>query len=363
VGVEATLDQTPEVKAIEDVREGRAFVAEAPLQLAHGLRPVPVELREDVRLRLGDTQVSCRSLDMNGDEVDSAFEFCNHSHMGYYDAGMTDGELLHAFETGAIRGADFPHEAHVRVTRLLIDRYGRDFAYDRLAGGIKGIAERAGNPQAFHETITRAWFQLIASVEDLALHPELLDRSLLDRYYSRAALTEGRDHWVEPDLHGLTLPPPPRTAVDLVGVMRQVPAAVAVVAARVGRAVHATTVSSAASVSRCPPLVLVCLAKSSRVLELAQESGSFALCFLASGQQEAAERFADGERPQGAAQFAGIEHHLTSYGPVIEGSSAWLGCSVSARHPGGDHEILVGEVAEAVDGGTHPLLRHAGAYL
>jgi flavin reductase (DIM6/NTAB) family NADH-FMN oxidoreductase RutF len=165
-------------------------------------------------------------------------------------------------------------------------------------------------------------------------------------------------------LHALVLPPPALSGpVDLVGVMRQVPAAVAVAAARVGRAVHATTVSSAASLSRRPPLVLVCLAKSSRVLELAQESGSFALCFLASNQQVAAERFADRKRPLGAAQFAGIAHHLTSYGPVIEGSSAWLGCTVAARHPGGDHEILVGEVAEAVDGGTHPLLRHDGAYL
>jgi len=277
---------------------------------------------------------------------------------------MTDDELIRGFEDGSIRAADFPHEAHIRATRLLVDLYGRDVAYDRLVAGIKGIAERAGNPQAFHETVTRAWFELIASVEDPELHPELFDRGLLNRYYSREALAAGRDSWVKPDLHALVLPLPPLPGpVDLVGVMRQVPAAVVVVAARVGSEVHATTVSSAASLSRRPPLVLVCLAKSSRVLELAQESGSFALCFLASDQQAAAERFADRERPLGAAQFAGIAHHLTSYGPVIEGSSAWFGCSVAARHPGGDHEILVGEVAEAVGGDTHPLVRHDGAYL
>jgi len=48
---------------------------------------------------------------------------------------------------------------------------------------------------------------------------------------------------------------------------------------------------------------------------------------------------------------------------VIEGSAAWLGCTVAALHPGGDHDILVGEVAEAVAGSAHPLLRHGGAYL
>src|SRR5712692_11984366 len=115
MGVELTLDQTAEVEAIEDVRKRRALVAEAALELAHGLRPSPVELREDVRLCLGNTHVSCGSLDVNGDEVDSAFEFCNHSHMGYYDMGMTDDELIHAFEAGTLVGSDFPHEAHVRV--------------------------------------------------------------------------------------------------------------------------------------------------------------------------------------------------------------------------------------------------------
>src|SRR5713226_4204843 len=127
MGVELTLDQTAVVEAIEDVRKGRALVAEAALELAHGLRPSPVELREDVRLCLGDTHVSCHSLDVNRDEVDSAFEFCDHSHMGYYDMDMTDDELIRSFEAGSIRAADFPHEAHIRVTRLLIDLYGRDF--------------------------------------------------------------------------------------------------------------------------------------------------------------------------------------------------------------------------------------------
>jgi flavin reductase (DIM6/NTAB) family NADH-FMN oxidoreductase RutF len=363
MGIQPPLDQPAQVEAVEDVRERRAFVTEATLELSHGLRAVPVELREHVGLCLGHAQVSCRPLDLDRHEVDSAFQVCNHSDIGYYDMDMTDDELITGFEAGRIAGSEFPHEAHVRVTQLLIARYGPESAYIRLVAGIKGMAERAGNPAAFHLTVTRAWFELIALALDPAAERVLLDRGLLGRYYSREALAAGRSRWIEPDLHPLVLPPPPVAAVDLVGVMRQVPAAVGVVAARVGRAVHATTVSSAASLSRQPPLILVCLARSSHVLALARESGSFALSFLASDQEAAADRFADAERPTGPAQFTGIPHHLTKFGPVIEGGTAWLGCSVAALHSGGDHEILVGEVAETVAGNGHPLVRHDGAYL
>jgi hypothetical protein len=118
---------------------------------------------------------------------------------------MKVNELLSSFEAGTLGNADFPHEAHVRVTWELTRRYEREEAFRRLVAGIRGIAARAGRPDAYHETITRAWFELITSVSDLADHSELLDRRLLDRYYSPGALAAGREHWVEPDLRPLHL--------------------------------------------------------------------------------------------------------------------------------------------------------------
>jgi hypothetical protein len=53
--------------------------------------------------------------------------------------------------------------------------------------------------------MTRAWFELAVQAEDLAAHPELLDRSLLFRYYSRERLEAGRHEWLEPDLAPLVL--------------------------------------------------------------------------------------------------------------------------------------------------------------
>jgi len=281
--------------------------------------------------------------------------------MGYYDTGRTvadDAELLSRFENGTLEPAEFPHAAHVRVAWLLARRDGRGQAYRTLVAGIRRIAERAGRPGAFHETITRAWFELIAPLDDLSAHPELLDTGLLSRYYSSDALAAGRERWIEPDLQPLVLP----AASGLVDVMRNVPSAVAVLAVRSGNRVHGATVGSAVSLSLEPPLVLACLAEGSRTLGLVRAAGSFALSFLAEGQAETADRFGRRARPAGAAQFAGVPHRLTRFGPVLDDAAGWVGCSLDATHAGGDHRIVVGRVGEAGVGERHPLLRHSGAY-
>lgn len=77
-----------------------------------------------------------------------------------------------------------------------------------MIGGIQAMAARAGRPGAYHVTITKAWFDLIASVDDLANAPELLDKTIIHRYYSPGPLDQGRDRWVEPDLQPLRLPLP-----------------------------------------------------------------------------------------------------------------------------------------------------------
>lgn len=113
--------------------------------------------------------------------------------------------MLDDFEAGRIPGSEFPHERHLRVAWGLSRRYSREEAYGKLADGIRGIAARAGVPGKYHETMTRAWFELAAQAESLAAHPELLDRSLLLRYYSPERLEAGRHQWLEPDLGPLVL--------------------------------------------------------------------------------------------------------------------------------------------------------------
>ena len=121
---------------------------------------------------------------------------------------METDELIDAFEAGAISNSDFPHEHHVRVAWGLARRYEREEALRRLSKGIRRIGAEAGRPHAYHETITRAWFELVADVDNPSNHPELFDRTLLNRYYTRTRLSEGRERWLEPDRHPLRLPPP-----------------------------------------------------------------------------------------------------------------------------------------------------------
>jgi hypothetical protein len=119
---------------------------------------------------------------------------------------MTDESLVDDFEAGRIAGSDFPHERHVRVAWGLSRRYPHDEGLDRLARGIRDIAARAGVPGKYHETLTRASYELVAQASSLDAHPELLDRSLLTGYYSRERLEAGRHEWLEPDLAPLVLP-------------------------------------------------------------------------------------------------------------------------------------------------------------
>lgn len=272
-------------------------------------------------------------------------------------------QLLAAFEAGTLDSDEFPHARHVQVAWSLAQRYGRAEGLERLGAGIQRLATRAGRPDAYHVTITRAWFELIASVDSLSEHPELFDKRLLERYYSRERLAAGRDEWLDPDLQPLRLPPADPRPIDIGSVLRHIPTTVAVLAARVDGTVHATTVSSIASVSRTPPLVSVCLASRSRTLALFQNAKTFTLSVLASGQAEIAARFADRERPPGAAQFAGLPHHMSAFGPALDGAAAHLGCRLHAQHECGDHHILIGAICSAdAAPERHPLVQHNGAF-
>jgi len=276
---------------------------------------------------------------------------------------MTGDELVAAFEAGTLSADEFPHARHVRVAAALARRYGASEGLERLIAGIRGLATRAGRSDAYHVTITRAWFELIASVENPAEHEELFDKTLLERYYSPERLAAGRQRWLEPDLHPLRLPAPDPRPIDLTFALRRIPTAVAVLATRVERTVHATTVSSIASVSCRPPLVSVCLASGSRTLELLRRADAFTLSVLASGQDDIADRFADRDRPVGAAQFADTPHHMSPFGPVLDGAAVRLGCELNTQFDCGDHHIVIGAIRSAdATADLHPLLQHDGVY-
>jgi flavin reductase (DIM6/NTAB) family NADH-FMN oxidoreductase RutF len=105
-----------------------------------------------------------------------------------------------------------------------------------------------------------------------------------------------------------------------------------------------TTVNSFASVSLDPPLVLFCLHRDSRLLDVVRRSGRFGVNFLAGRQERLAWAFASRRQ---AAELRQVAHHRSAEGvPVLSEAAGFLACSLVREYDGGDHLILLGEVVE-----------------
>ena len=123
------------------------------------------------------------------------------------------------------------------------------------------------------------------------------------------------------------------------------------------------TVSSFASLSLDPPLVLACIARSSGSHDALVLAEGFGVHVLSQSQRDLSARFA---RP-GIDKFAELEHELGPYGtPLLPVGLARLVCVREAALDGGDHTILVGRVTRAevpeLDDLGDPLLHYNRGY-
>jgi flavin reductase (DIM6/NTAB) family NADH-FMN oxidoreductase RutF len=131
---------------------------------------------------------------------------------------------------------------------------------------------------------------------------------------------------------------------------------VSVVTVQAPRGLASITVSSFASLSLDPPLVLICIERRVRVHRLIAQRRAFAVNILGAGQLALSERAA-GRLGRAAARLGGVGTYTAVTGaPILEGTLAWLDCRLQARHPGGDHTIFVGRVEAVGIGGGRPLL-------
>jgi hypothetical protein len=126
--------------------------------------------------------------------------------------GLSDEEFVQAFEACRLPPDAFHHADHIRLAWLYVKRHGTSGAEVRLLAGIRKMALHAGAPQKFLFTTTVAWTRLVAAAQHsgpaannfsewILLHPQLLDRDLLNSHYSpgRLETPEARSGWVEPD--------------------------------------------------------------------------------------------------------------------------------------------------------------------
>ena len=119
------------------------------------------------------------------------------------------------------------------------------------------------------------------------------------------------------------------------------------------------TVNSFSSLSLSPPLVLWSLALSAASFEAFENCSYFMVNVLAEDQVDLAERFAQ----SGGDKFSGLLLRECPIGiPLLSGVAASFACRIAARHPGGDHIILVGEVLAYEQSERAPLLYARGRY-
>lgn len=122
---------------------------------------------------------------------------------------------------------------------------------------------------------------------------------------------------------------------------------------------HGITVSAFCSVSLTPPLVLVCIEKTTGSHVAIKESGFFVANILAAGQDEMSERFS----LPAADKFDGVSHRIGVRGvPILTDALAALECRMENSFDGGDHTIFVAAVEEVSIKDGAPLVYFHGEY-
>jgi len=121
------------------------------------------------------------------------------------------------------------------------------------------------------------------------------------------------------------------------------------------------TANAVCSLSLEPLLALVCFANGARTLKVVRTTKRFGVNVLADGQEDLARLFAS-KLPE-AEKFAGVQHAVHDGIPVIEGTLAWVGCTLERLVAGGDHTIGIGAVTAAERASEYdPLIWFRGGY-
>ncbi len=141
-------------------------------------------------------------------------------------------------------------------------------------------------------------------------------------------------------------------------IMGRFPTGVVIVATRYRGRPYGMSVSSFASASLDPTMLVFCAARGSGTWARVRAAGRFAVSVLGAGQADVGLLFAR----RGVDRFAAVRWSDNASGqPVLDDAIAWFDCLVADVFPAGDHDLALGRVLdmhERPDGG--PLLFHRG---
>ncbi len=144
-------------------------------------------------------------------------------------------------------------------------------------------------------------------------------------------------------------------------VLGNFPTGVTAVTAMNGDKPVGMAVGSFTSVSLDPPLVAFFAAKDSTTWVAIREAGSFCVNVMGHDQQDVCGVMASRQDDK----FSDISWRASEKtgSPIIEGSIAFIDCTIGDIYEGGDHEMVVGQVREmSVLNDKVPLLFFKGGY-
>ena len=124
---------------------------------------------------------------------------------------------------------------------------------------------------------------------------------------------------------------------------------------------HGITVSAFCSVSLDPPLILICINKTTHSHPAFEINASFVVNVLSENQEDLSNHFASPI----ADKFDSVEYTETKDGiPVLKNALVNLECRLIYAHEGGDHTIFVGEIEKSKVSKKHdkPLIYYHGEY-
>lgn len=122
---------------------------------------------------------------------------------------------------------------------------------------------------------------------------------------------------------------------------------------------HGITVSAFCSVSLDPPMVLVCIEKTTSSHSALSATGVFVVNILSEHQRDLSEHFAS----QLTNKFSNVNYKTGIDGlPVLNDVAASLECRVEQAYEGGDHTIFLGAVEEVTVNDVRPLAYLHGDY-
>ena len=119
------------------------------------------------------------------------------------------------------------------------------------------------------------------------------------------------------------------------------------------------TVNSFSSVSLDPPLVLCSIGTNQPSYNIFKNATGFSVNILSKNQEDLCKLFSSPEQDK----FSTIDYNISNNGfPLLQNSLAWFDCIKWKNYPGGDHQILIGEVKSFHANDKDPLIFWNGCF-